>query len=86
MTEVLLLEGPDGNRYRAVLEHTDLWITRPFAQFNSSEWWKSQCPRYPYWGCWRVEYTLNEIKSIFKIVAETTTQLPPTPNIIIHYD
>ena len=86
MTDVYLLEGPDGNRYMAVLEHTDLWITRPFAQFNSSEWWKTQCPRYPYWGCWEVEYTLDKLKSTFKIVAETKTESSSTSDFFIIWD
>jgi hypothetical protein len=86
MTDVYLLEGPDGNRYRAVLEHTDLWITRPFAQFNSSEWWKTQCPRYSYWGCWEIGYTLDEIKSIFNIVAETKTESSLSSDFFIIYD
>jgi hypothetical protein len=86
MTDVYLLEGPDKNRYRAVLEYNNLWLVRPFAQFKSSEWWKTQCPRYSYWGCWEIGYTLDEIKSIFNIVAETRTESSSSSDFFIIYD
>lgn len=51
MTEVLLLQGPDGNRYKATKISTDVWYVILFLNFNKnfiSEWWKNQCG----FGCW----------------------------------
>ena len=45
MNEVLLLQGPDGNRYKAIEISTDIWVVFPFLNFHQSfisDWWKHQ--------------------------------------------
>ena len=92
MTKVLLLEGPDGNRYRGTLLPEGVWYVDTFANMRSSVWWKTQYNKYdeyiPYnfVKSWREYslYTNEKLKEIFGILAESKTYIKPS-NIIVHY-
>jgi hypothetical protein len=39
-----------------------------------------------FWGCWEVDYTLDKLKSTFKIVAETKTESSSASDFFIIWD
>jgi len=83
MTEILLLEGPDKNRYTATLEHNGRWYVKKFLNMRDSDWWKSQCDNQWYL---HAEYSTEKLKETFAILAETKTEHTLRLDSIIHYD
>lgn len=84
---VLLLQGPDGNRYKATEVSTDVWNVIPFLDFNEnfiSDWWRNQCG-FGGW-CWNRnrDYKTAQLNEIFSILAKTETHYEPSRKII-HY-
>lgn len=73
MTEILLLEGPDGCRYKArkFVGHDDIWWdVAPFSNFMKSDWWERQRQsEYPTWRT-SIAYTTEELENTFTILAE----------------
>lgn len=80
MHKILLLEGPDGNRYKGTLLHTGIWSVEKFANLRSSVWWDTE--KQGYWGS-NISYTDEELKVTFVILAESETYIHPS-NFIIH--
>jgi len=85
MSKVLLLQGPDGNRYKATEIYNDIWNVAPFLNFNEnsiSKWWRNQCG----FGCWywnrTTDYKTSQLNEIFSILAETKTQNPAIGEVI----
>lgn len=42
MTNILLLEGPDGNRYKGTQISEEMWNVKQYLNRIPSGWWKSQ--------------------------------------------
>jgi hypothetical protein len=42
MANILLLEGPDGNRYKGTQISDDTWHVKQYLNKIPSEWWKGQ--------------------------------------------
>ena len=85
MTEVLLLQGPDGNRYKATEIYNDTWNVVPFLNFYEhliSDWWRNQCG----FGCWywnrTTNYKTTQLNEIFSILAKTETYYEPSREVI----
>lgn len=78
MTKILLLEGPDGNRYKGTLLSSDIWVVKTFANLTRSMWWETECDNYS-----GVSYTDKKLKETFGILAESETYIHPS-NFIIH--
>ena len=66
MTDVLLLESPDGNRYKATLCPGQIWYVMPFLGNIGNR--KSECSKN-YCG----EYSTKNLKETFSILAATET-------------
>jgi len=81
MTEVLLLQGPDGNRYKATEISTDIWNVAPFLYLKESfisDWWKHQSDfGYRYWTR-STNYKTTQLKETFSILAKTETYINPS--------
>lgn len=71
MNKILLLEGPDGNRYKGTLLERGIWYVTTFANMRSSIWYSG------------VPYTDEKLKETFFILAESETYIHPS-NFIIH--
>jgi hypothetical protein len=83
MARVLLLEGPEGNRYKGTLLSNGIWSVEPFLNLRSlSKWWKTQC--YNHWRE-QATYTNEKLNETFTILAETNTHIEPCATII-HWD
>lgn len=66
MTDVLLLESPDGNRYKATLCLGQIWYVMPFfQQYRTFDYQKNYCG----------EYTTKNLKETFSILAATETDM-----------
>lgn len=85
MTKVLLLQGPDGNRYKATEISDNTWNVVPFLNFNEnliSQWWRNQCG----FGCWywnrTKDYKTSQLNEIFNILAKTETHYEPSREVI----
>ena len=88
MTEVLLLQGPDGNRYKATKISIDIWTVAPFLYFNQSfisDWWKHQSEFSHRYRNRVTNYKTTQLKETFSILAKTETYIHPF-NLIIHDD
>tara|TARA_R110000868_G_scaffold134059_1_gene345889 strand:+ start:454 stop:717 length:264 start_codon:yes stop_codon:yes gene_type:complete len=84
MNEVLLLQGPDGNRYKATEISTDIWNVAPFLNFHQSfisDWWKHQSEFDSQYGKRNTNYKTTQLKETFSILAKTETY---PSNFIIH--
>jgi hypothetical protein len=68
MTNILLLEGPDGKRYKGTQISEEKWNVTQYLNHIPSEWWKSQ-----YFRQWHMDraYTTTEMKETFSILAAT---------------
>jgi hypothetical protein len=84
MNKILLLEGPDGNRYKGTLLQGGIWSVKTFANLRSSIWWKYEGQGYFNWNG-DLSYTDEELKETFIILAESETYIHPS-DLIIHYD
>lgn len=83
MNKVLLLKGPEGNRYKGTLLSNGMWSVQCFLKLrSSSKWWKTQC--YNHWREYAT-YTNKELNETFTILAETKTHIEPCTTII-HWD
>ena len=82
MTDILLLEGPDGNHYKATQFAKGDWLVIQFLNRTPSEWWRDLCGRQ-----WILNTTISDrkLKETFSILAATETETPPA-DLIIHYD
>jgi hypothetical protein len=70
MTDILLLEGPDGNRYKATQCPGDIWYVEDFLNMKSSDWALSQ--RSALW--WSgATCTTEKLKETFSILAAGKT-------------
>ena len=81
MTEVLLLQGPDGNRYKATEISTDIWSVAPFLYFaesSISDWWKQQCEFCYLYRTRGTNYKTTQLKETFSILAKTETYINPS--------
>lgn len=84
MTDVLLLEGPDGNRYKGTRISETRWNVVQFLNNRPSDWWKSQC--FNHWNH-TASYYDEELRETFTILAVTETVRDNSrDNIIIHWD
>lgn len=84
ITDVFLLEGPDGNRYKGTRISETRWNVVQFLNQRPSDWWKSQC--YNHWRC-AASYYDEELKETFTILAVTETLKDNSrDNIITHWD
>ena len=88
MNEVLLLQGPDGNRYKAIEISTDIWVVFPFLNFHQSfisDWWKHQSEFDYQYQNRTTNYKTIQLKETFSILAKTETYIHPS-NLIIHWN
>ena len=83
ITDVFLLEGPDGYRYKGLKISEELWEVNPFFNLHKSKWWENECLNY----CWKMnkKYSTLELKEKFSILATSKTFYKPS-NLIVHYD
>ena len=83
MNKILLLEGPDGNKYKGTLLQGGIWSVTTFANMRSSIWWMTE--RQGYSNNWNSDmfYTDEKLKETFIILAESETYIHPS-NFIIH--
>ena len=84
MTDIILLEGPDGNRYKGTQISEGVWDVESYLNWKNSKWWEKQ-------GCfihWRMtkKYTTTELKETFTILAASETFIEPRPELVIHWD
>jgi len=83
MADILLLEGPDGNRYKGTQISEEMWNVKPYLNRIPSEWWKSQYFRMFYMDR---TYTTTEMKETFSILAASETYIEPRPELVTHWD
>lgn len=84
MTDVLLLEGPDGNRYKGTRISETIWSVVQFLNNKPSDWWESQC--YSHW-IHTAAYDDEVLRETFTILAVTEIVRDTSrDNIIIHWD
>ena len=81
MNDVLLLEGPDKNIYKATEISSDVWDVVPFTQFRSSDWWRTQAGTSWSNNC---RYNNIDLYEIFTILAKTETYYEQSTFYIIH--
>ena len=74
MTDILLLEGPDKNRYKATLVPGEAWYVENFLNRRSSDWWLSKL--HAPW-CSGILYTTEKLKETFSILAAGKTNKDP---------
>jgi hypothetical protein len=84
MTDILLLEGPDGNKYKGTQISEGIWSINSFLTRNKSEWWRKQCSHI-HWHMTK-KYTTTEMKETFAILAASETYIEPRPEVVIHWD
>lgn len=82
MNKIVLLEGPDGNRYKGTLLRENIWSVISFANLRSSSWWINERQDWFNWGG-NFIYTNAELKQTFTILSESETYIHPS-NFIIH--
>jgi hypothetical protein len=83
MNKILLLEGPDGNKYKGTLLQRSIWSVTTFANMRSSIWWMTERQGYYYNWNSDMSYTDEKLKETFIILAESETYIHPS-NFIIH--
>jgi hypothetical protein len=83
MNKILLLEGPDGNKYKGTLLQRGIWSVSTFANMRSSIWWMTERQGYYYNWNSDMSYTDEKLKETFIILAESETYIHPS-NFIIH--
>jgi hypothetical protein len=83
MTNILLLEGPDGNRYKGTQISDDTWHVKQYLNKIPSEWWKGQ-----YHGQFYMDrtYTNAKMRETFSILAASEIYLEHRPEVVIHWD
>lgn len=84
MTDIILLEGPDGNRYKGTQISEGVWDVESYLNWKNSKWWEKQVS-FIHWRMTK-KYTTTELKETFTILAASETYIEPRPEVIIHWD
>ena len=84
MTDIVLLEGPDGNRYKGTQTSENVWDVGSYLNWKNSKWWDKQGSLI-YWRMTK-KYTTTELKETFTILAASETFIEPRPELVIHWD
>lgn len=84
MIDIILLEGPDGNRYKGTQISEGIWEVKSFLNWKNSKWWETQFSLI-HWSMIK-KYATSEMKETFSILAASETYIEPRPEVIIHWD
>jgi hypothetical protein len=84
MTDIILLEGPDGFKYKGTQISEGVWNVESYLNWKNSKWWEKQCS-FIYWRMTK-KYTTAELKETFTILAASETYIEPRPEVVTHWD